>query len=683
MFPKFTTRVLFLIYIISPFGSLVSFPILSYAQITPSQVLVIYNQDWKGDHPLTQKGQDSKEIANYYVKMHTDPLTGEKPYILGLSAKNGQDLNRSHLAEKSRDNKSGVILAHIPNMIGSTRTLRDGRLIEFKLPGNTSKWNLDTLNIRIGTKSGKISDRLTIIDQGKNLFSGRVKLAPSGKFTVRLNGTGFRRGPFTAFASCTDKQGRTKRWKAGYHDIKDVKISHTGPDNTRDDKNYLEYVEIPIKKFLEDPANALEHGRLLKDHILYFVISYGLPRTCIATYGIERGITSAPNNFGSIIDLGQRLQMMYYDFDQVVGTTPRPYKFDTKNSFSAYLFRAPQTRPLYGPKVNPFLHPDTYNSKTTRKDLSKAADFTVENRQKNSARHLYFSMRLDGKNPVQAKSLIDRSIYAQKYATPRMGVVKGQPISQNKTSTGSLKYSPAGKMFWKSGYKRIFYNYQAKHRLELFRLPPSAPFFNQAPVYLPGGVATTVISNSGWNTEKSDVYRYLRSGISVTACAARVYKGAPHIHNKSFWDDTVFYPAVLNGKTAGEAFLMNQTHLEWITCFIGDPLLRLPQKTAPLPEILHAPDIEITLVRLPKTKAPRKTAIQAHLRTDSRLPKVAQMKARPVNPEQDTFYVCDTFDATPHVVMDTKSLVKHDHWMLYFMDPFGRETRKLIDVTKI
>jgi len=45
--------------------------------VTPSQVLVLYNADWKADDP----GQDSKEIADHYISMHTDPDTGGKPYV--------------------------------------------------------------------------------------------------------------------------------------------------------------------------------------------------------------------------------------------------------------------------------------------------------------------------------------------------------------------------------------------------------------------------------------------------------------------------------------------------------------------------------------------------------------------------------------------------------------------------
>lgn len=95
-------------------------------------------------------------------------------------------------------------------------------------------------------------------------------------------------------------------------------------------------------------------------HILFFVTASGLPRTCIAPYGIERGITKSISNFGPIIVLGQRLQLMYYELDAVMGTGPRPYRFNSKEVFTTYYFRTPQSLPLYGPKANPFLHPQVY-----------------------------------------------------------------------------------------------------------------------------------------------------------------------------------------------------------------------------------------------------------------------------------------------------------------------------------
>jgi hypothetical protein len=41
---------------------------------SPDQVLVLYNADWRKDVDGSEPGQDSKEVAEYYVRMHTDPL---------------------------------------------------------------------------------------------------------------------------------------------------------------------------------------------------------------------------------------------------------------------------------------------------------------------------------------------------------------------------------------------------------------------------------------------------------------------------------------------------------------------------------------------------------------------------------------------------------------------------------
>jgi len=52
--------------------------------IQPDEVLVLYNADWREDLPGSNPGQDSLEVAQYYVSRHTDPKTGKKPYLLGL-----------------------------------------------------------------------------------------------------------------------------------------------------------------------------------------------------------------------------------------------------------------------------------------------------------------------------------------------------------------------------------------------------------------------------------------------------------------------------------------------------------------------------------------------------------------------------------------------------------------------
>lgn len=197
-------------------------------------------------------------------------------------------------------------------------------------------------------------------------------------------------------------------------------------------------------------------------------------------------------------------------------------------------------------------------------------------------------MRIDAADPVQAKSLIDRAAYAKKYAAPHMGVVPGEEIPKNENITGNIEKNPAGRTIWDMGFNRIYYRHTSSNRLELFRLPGHSGFYNKEPVYLPGGIAATVVSNSGWNRDKAAIYDYLAKGITVTLGAAQVYNNAPHIHNKSWWDDSILYHALLQGKTIGEALLMNQNHLGLIAVFIGDPLYRLPLKTAMPPQPLKS-----------------------------------------------------------------------------------------------
>ncbi|MFO7802921.1 MAG: hypothetical protein R6V55_11560, partial [Desulfovermiculus sp.] len=469
--------ILFLLLCVFSPGSLV------HAGITPSQVLVLYNADWQGDHPLTGKGQDSRELAEHYVRMNTDPATGEKPFILGLSSTKGNLLNHEHLQEKSKDNRSGVILTTLERMIGSTSRLRDSRLVEFTLPKQESGWQFNTLNMQLGPLKSKLSERLSLVESGKNLFPERIVLQQSGDFTVRLNGRSFLKGSLLISASCRDGDGEIHRWQAEYKDIGDIAISRTGPDKVRDDKNYLKLIENPVKAFLEDPDNALPDGTLLKDHILFFVIAYGLPRTCIAPFGIERGITHSGNNFGAIIDLGQRLQLMYYDLDAVMGTTPRPYRFESKDAFTTFYLRSPQSWPLFGPKANPFMHPEAYQKDRKFDSLKDPLPLSSADRKSFPQKHLYFAMRIDAANPMQAKSLIDRAAYAKKFAAPDMGVVPGADVAQGDNTTGKLKYNAAGPALWEMGYKRIYYHYTSSHRLEMFRLPPEAGFYNSDPVY--------------------------------------------------------------------------------------------------------------------------------------------------------------------------------------------------------
>ncbi len=473
----------------------------------------------------------------------------------------------------------------------------------------------------------------------------------------------------TVKASCEDLQGEQHSWQADYVDLDDVQLSHTGRDGQRDDQNFIEDVEQPLRAFLEDKKNARPDGTLLKDYLLYIVVCYGLPRTAIAPDGIARGITDQINNFGTIIDFGQRLQLLYYDQNKVMGTELKPYRFSGKEPFTNFFLRSPQAWPLYGTKANPFLHHLAYQKKKGDLDnLPEARTFNDKNRNREELRHLYFVTRIDAPDPLQARGLIDRAVYASKYCGASMGQLPGQQYSQTKERVGRLERSVTGQWLWQKGWRHLYYGGQGKNRLELLRLGPDDGFYNQDTAYLPGGIAGTVISHNGW--KKGEMLTDLQRGVTATVGAAKVYRGAPHIHNKSWWDDEILYPFLERGKTLGEVLLMNQIHLGWITTFIGDPLYQFPDPVETRHKPLHFDSKSDVLVEVIKNNAGDKEVwLQVDLGSTVASPVVGQLKATSATGAE---VVCPTFEAKPYVRLGDKS-VCGQRWQLEIMAPDGQQ----------
>ncbi|MCF8107507.1 MAG: hypothetical protein K9J81_00790 [Desulfohalobiaceae bacterium] len=640
--------------------------------MSSSQVLVLFNKDWKGDHPLSQPGQDSKEVAEHYVRMHTDPKTGEQPYLLGLHCVHGAGhLNRPHLRERSHDNTSGVVLKTLKRQISATDTMRDGRLVEFSLPGQPANWNLDSFNLYLSSKFGTLDQRVTVISDGENRYPDQVQFKRQGPWTVRLNGSRFRRGSFTVFASCKDTKGQSHQWQAGYKDVRDIICTRTGPDKTRDDKHFLDDVAQTVKGFLTDSKHARPDGTLLKDHILFIVISYGLPKTALARYGIARGITRSSQGFGSIVSLEQRLQLLFYDLEEVMGFTPKPHRFQSGDRFTRFYFRALQAWPLYGQAANPFLHPKVYKlSKKELGDPEEILRFTARNRKKHPKRHLYFSMRLDAQSAMQARGLIDRAVYASCYGGPEMGTLSASDLSRSKERVGWLDQNRAAQSYWSRGYRFLYYKPSSSRRLVLFPLQAGQGFFNIEKVFLPGGLDVVIESHQGWNRESSHFFKMLKKGVTVTAAAGRVYSGAPHIHNQSFWDDNVLHACFLKGWTIGESLLHTQVHLEWITSFIGDPLYRLPGRPG-LDRVAPQPDTENGIRFIKQTGSKRGViySVIANLDHTAIRPEVAQMRVYDQNDRSKTIGVSQSFLARPRA--DVTRLPESGSVVVELIDPFG------------
>ncbi|GAB4283054.1 MAG: hypothetical protein Kow0092_37980 [Deferrisomatales bacterium] len=645
--------------------------------VRPSQVLVLYNEDWTDDAPLTDPGQDSKEIAEHYAAMHTDPGTGEKPYLLGLRCVHrAGHLNRAHLGEGSRDNGSGVVLRRSGKVVGPAGELRDSRALEFALPDVGEGYRWETFRLQLKPNRG---DPVVLVEGGVSRIPGQVAVQREGSWTVRANARALVPGPFLAEATIEDGTGELHRWRAEYQDILDVSCSRTGVDGVRDDQNYLDDVERPVQAFLEDPANARPDGTLLKDHILFVVVCYGLPKTATATYGIERGVTDRHGDFGAQIDLGQRLQLLYYDVEGAMGFVPRPHRFRSNAPFRAYLFRAPQAWALEGFRANPFIHPDAYRSSQEGRGAKPALPFTPENRARFPGRHLYFSSRVDGATPLEARGLIDRAVYASRFAGPDMGRIEGVELPGSRERVGDLWRNPAGKAAWERGYRHLWYTYAGNARLQWLRLGPGLGFFNRTAVFLPGGVAGVVVSHNGWNRKGAALLDALARGVTATAGTAKVAQGVPHIHNKSWWDDLTFYDCLLGGSTLGECWFMNQIHLEWVTSFVGDPLYRLPLEPEKdrVPPRLPAQD-SVHFRQLEGADGGSAVWARADLATGPQGIEVAQMRLTPLEGEGGDGALCQTFEGRPYTSLGPPAQVLGRRWRLELLDPYGNRSETTV-----
>ena len=657
--------------------------------VCPSRVLVLYNADWRerlpGNVALLGGEQESRAVALEYVRMRTDPATGERPALLGLHCGGGAEspLNQDHLTEHSRDNHCGVVYQGPEDaQPRSACDLRDSRLVEVVLPDSESAWDMQTLSLELLPAPSIGTTPIVLVAEGQSRFPGAVQVQPGGDWQVRANGWTFLHGRFTAVARCRNMDGELHEWRAPFHDVQYTAFNRTGADGIRDDRNYLDCVENPVKTFLEAPENARPDGTLLRDHILYIVVAYGLPKTAVARYGIAPGITERLNNYGPDIDFGQRLQVMYYNLEGVhqnrVGAKRfTPARGETA-AFGRYLFRTELAEPLWGVDMNPFVHPQAYLREAGKLD-TRPPRFTAAQRAFRPDRHLYFSMRIDGHSALEAMDLIHGAVYASRFAGPAMGVLEGVPLTPSPERTGDISREP-GKLFWDAGYRHLFRESQGRGRVRiaLFRLAPDMGFLNTDPVFLPGGIATRVLSRSSWNREDSPLNAYLRQGVTVTAGAARSGGGAPHIHNHSFWDEEIFNPLLLEGYPVGELLLMSQIHLGWVTSFVGDPLYRLPPdppRPSALPGLSWEHNVQVGSVHSPEHG--NGVLVLLDLEATPEEPRVVQMRlARADDAALGQWeHVFERFASRPYVSIPVGSGSPGDEWIMEVIDPFGNRTK--------
>jgi hypothetical protein len=271
-------------------------------QASPDQVLVLYNADWQKDVDGSEPGQDSKEVAEYYVRMHTDSITGKKPYLLGLrSMHREKHLNQWLIREKSQDNKNGIIFVGKGKGPKTGEWARDSRHVEIVI--DSGRELIDWDSVEIWCRSDQNGEKKPALPEvtGIPLKKGRKfiysEIQENKGRCYRFDAHEIFKGTVWVIFKAKNRSGKfIRNLKLKYYDRDDFRFSLRGQDEIADEKHFQEDVAIPVKRFLEDPDNALPDGTLLKDHILYIVICHGLPFSCEGVLGIERGTTSRPAN---------------------------------------------------------------------------------------------------------------------------------------------------------------------------------------------------------------------------------------------------------------------------------------------------------------------------------------------------------------------------------------------------
>lgn len=582
---------------------------VSYAQVSlksfqasADRVLVLYNADWKIDADNTSPGQDSKEVADYYVKMHTDPVTGKKPYLLGLKCRHGQKhLNNWVIKEDSQDNKNGVVFTGKGQGPGIKEWPRDSRKVEIILDPDAER--IDWGSVEIWCQSANSGEKILIspLVSGVPKKEGNKQIYPeiseSKGRCYRFDAHQKYKGTVFVSLKVKDISGKLFRdFTVTYYDRDDFRFSKFGPDGISDEKNLQEDVIIPVKEFLEDPDNAVADGTLLKDHILYLVIVHGLPFSCEAVFGIERGVTSYAGNHGDLASLEQRLQTLYYDWGgKILPPVITMYMArgpDSNKGVRNHRITSAMRIPLFGRHWNPYMHPDTYSFLGGKKDVRFLNLPPFPEAREKAPRYLfsYAVSRLDGQGASVAKRQIDYSLYASKFLRPEMDRLVREKLEKRgrKIGTFSSKLKTAERMRKWGKDELDFLGFRVLPRTKGQGIPflgrpledsdtsSSISDTEQEAQYLgfyPGAMQRTVFSGNGWNLRKTAaIWRQVDQGVSISACGGPASHGGPHITNATFWDNRILLRYLFRGRDLGECFLLSTYYVNWATSLLGDPL---------------------------------------------------------------------------------------------------------------
>lgn len=678
---------------------------------SPDQVLVLYNADWEIDADNTSPGQDSKEVADYYVRMHTDPDTGKKPYMLGLKCHHGQKhLNHWLIKEDSQDNKNGVVFIGRGQAPGPKEWPRDSRQVEIVLNPDAAGIDWDSVKIWCQSDTSEEKSLISPLVSGVPKKEGKKHIYPeiaeSEGRCYRFDAHQYFKGTVFVSLKAKDRSGKLVRdFTVTYYDRDDFKFSKFGPDGIVDEKNLQEDVIIPLKAFLEAPGNALADGTLLKDHILYMVIVHGLPFSCEAVFGIERGVTAYAGNHGDLASLEQRLQTLYYDWGgKIVPPVITMYMAkgpDSDKGVRNYRITNALRHPLFGRSTNPYMHPDTYSFLGKTKEVRFIDLPPFAEVRKNAPSYLfgYAASRLDGQGADVAKRQIDYSLYTSKYLRPEMDKLVRDGLNKRGRKIGSLapKLKTAQRMEMWGAEESDVLGFRVLSRkkgqgvpflgrpLEDSDTPNINPDNKQETQYVgfyPGGMERTVFSGNGWNLRKTaSIWRQVDQGVSISACGGPASYGGPHITNATFWDNRILLRYLFRGRDLGECFLLSTGYVNWATSLLGDPLLHADLSRTMIDDI--PPKVEKDDIKIDLTPAMDKFAgtLEVPVVHTKRGPEVATLevfysKADDQNPQVSRWPI---YSAHPRVIVRDLEPGTTYSYRPILVDPYGNRT----DLTEI
>lgn len=600
---------------------------LTKFKAAPDQVLVLYNEDYTIDVDGSLPGQDSKEVAQYYIDMHTDPVTGKKPYLLGLNCRHGKrHLNDWVIKEKSDDNKNGIEYTGEGKGPGVEDWARDSRFVEINIdqgaiPVDWESVEIYCESVKTGLKKS-VKTQITGLPQKKDRDTVYPEIREGEGRCFRFNAKEIFNGTVWVSVKAKNTAGTLiKDLKLKYYDFQDFRFSITGPDGISDELHFQEDIAIPVKEFLENSGNKLPDGKLLKDHILYIVVCHGMPFSAEGVFGIERGVTPAQNDHGDLGSMEQRLQTLYYGWgSQIVPPVISMYMSggpDSKEGVKNFKITSALRYPMAGSRWNPYMHPDTYSFLGGKKEASFLDLHPFSEKRKELPPYLfaYGVTRLDGQGPIEAKRQIDYSLYASKYLRPELD----RDIRERQKEAGSgqlsdrLEKAEKENVWGASEEAALGFNVISSYADQ------GIPFLgrpledhSQAEIvtektdnskwlgYYPGGMDRTVVSSNGWNMGRlASIWEQVDHGVTVTACGGPAYGGGPHITNATFWDNRILLRYLFRGRDLGECFLLSTYYVNWSTSLLGDPLyhpdLSQTISDTTLPRVGSKGDIKIEL----------------------------------------------------------------------------------------